>query len=431
MRNAVLAAFCCAGLGLSTAARADIGTIDAVPAATLLLPYFEVDTAAPAGITTLFSINNSSASAVLAHVTLWTDLSVPTFSFNVYLTGYDIQTINVRDILNGNLPQTATDGQDPLDTISPQGALSQDINFASCAGQLPYAPLAPALAAELRGVHQGQAGATLLGGLCGGVVYADTLARGYITVDVVNNCTLQNPNGVGYFINGGIGSATNQNVLWGDYFYVNPAQNFAQGDTLVHIEASATDPETSVPGQYTFYGRYTGWTAADNREPLVSSFAARFLNGGAFTGGTSLVAWRDPKVNQAAFACPAVYGVRPTWYPLGQEGVVIFDEQEHPYIPPTPPFFPPPPLDPTIPFRTAATRAKVGGPTFAVPYSFGWLYLNMNTTVVAAGANPPEDPAAAQAWITVIHDSNGRFSVGYSAMQLDSSTVAAHFTPGS
>jgi hypothetical protein len=430
MRKAVLAAVCCAGLGLSTAARAEIGTIDAVPAATLLLPYFEVDTTNPAGLTTLFSINNSSATAVLAHVTLWTDLSVPTVSFDVYLTGYDVQTINVRDILNGNLPQTASDGQDPSDTISPQGTLSQDITFPSCGG-LPYAPLPPATAADLRAVHQGQPGAVVLGGLCGGVAYGDGIARGYITVDTVSSCTLISPNGVGYFIAGGTGIATNQNVLWGDYFYVNPAQNFAQGDTLVHIEASSSDPDTSVPGQYTFYGRYTAWTAADNREPLVTSFAARFLNGGAFTGGTSLVAWRDPKVNQAAFTCPAIFGSRPSWYPLGQEGVVIFDEQEHPYIPPVPPFWPPPPVDPTIPFRAAATRAKVGGPTFAVPYTFGWLFLNLNTTVVAAGANPPEDPAAAQAWVTVIHEANGRFSVGYSAVQLDSAAAAVHVTPGS
>src|ERR1700743_3584845 len=115
-----------------------ICTEDAVPAATLLLPYFEVDLNNPNGLTTLFSVNNASSTAVLAHVVVWSDLSVPVLDFNIYLTGYDVQSVNLRDIIvSGNLPQTASDGQDPTDTISPKGSLSQDINFASCNGQLP------------------------------------------------------------------------------------------------------------------------------------------------------------------------------------------------------------------------------------------------------------------------------------------------------
>ena len=92
-------------------------------------------------MTTLFSINNASAVAVLANVVVWTDLGVPTLGFQVYLTGYDVQTINLRDIFHGNLPRTASDRQDPQDAISPQGDYSQDLNFASCSGTLPYQPL--------------------------------------------------------------------------------------------------------------------------------------------------------------------------------------------------------------------------------------------------------------------------------------------------
>jgi hypothetical protein len=95
-------------LALAAPAQAVICTIDAVPAATLLLPYFEVDLSNPNGLTTLFSVNNASATAVLVHVVLWSDLSVPVLDFNVYLTGYDVQSVNLRDIIiNGNLPQTA------------------------------------------------------------------------------------------------------------------------------------------------------------------------------------------------------------------------------------------------------------------------------------------------------------------------------------
>src|SRR4051812_26910671 len=142
-RAAFLLALACL-LTLAGQASAVICTVDDVPGATLLLPYFEVDLANPTGVTTLFSINNASATAVLAHVVVWSDLSVPVLDFNVYLTGYDVQTVNLRDILvNGVLPRTASAGQDPGDAISPKGSFSQDINFASCTGLLPP-PVLPA-----------------------------------------------------------------------------------------------------------------------------------------------------------------------------------------------------------------------------------------------------------------------------------------------
>src|SRR5215218_1608476 len=88
-------------LGLGGQAFAVICTIDDVPAATLLLPYFEVDLSNANGVNTLFSVNNASASAVLAHVVVYSDLSVPVLDFNIYLTGYDVQTVSLRDILVG------------------------------------------------------------------------------------------------------------------------------------------------------------------------------------------------------------------------------------------------------------------------------------------------------------------------------------------
>src|ERR1700712_1362783 len=86
-------------LPLARPAAALICTVDQVPAATLLLPYFEVDLDNLWGAKTLFSINNASATAVLAHVVVWSDLSVPVLDFNVYLTGSEVQAINLRDIL--------------------------------------------------------------------------------------------------------------------------------------------------------------------------------------------------------------------------------------------------------------------------------------------------------------------------------------------
>jgi hypothetical protein len=423
-------------LGWAGPAPAVILTVDQVPAATLLLPYFEVDLGNVNGVNTLLSINNASSAAVLLHFVVYSDLSVPTANFNIYLTGYDVQTISMRDIFNGVLPQTADFIRDPNDTISHRGQFSGEANF-NCGppapGQpalLPPASVAPGFAAHLANAHTGKASAFFPPGLCAGQNLGDNVARGYVVVNQLNTCTLRFPNEPGYFVAGGLGDAGNKNVLWGDYFFVNSGQNFAQGNPLVHIEADALNPETSIPGQYTFYGRYVAWTAADNREPLATNFATRFINGGVFTGGTSLVTWRDSKVSQAPFTCPAVKGVRPPWYPLGQEQVVIFDEQEHPDVPPSIPIGPPPPQQSIIPFPAEANRTRVGGADLEVPFAFGWLYLNLNQSNAVAGANPPEDPLASQAYVETVMDAEGRFSVGFNAITLDNASKANHTLVG-
>ena len=384
-------------------ARAEIGTIDDVPAATLLLPYFEVDLDDPNGVTTLFSVSNTSATAVLAHVTLWTDLSVPTLDFNFYLTGYDVQTFNLRDLfIDGTTPSTASDGQDPADTISPQGLFSQDINFASCNGQLPLPALPSVLLDHIQAAHTGQASPVVFGGLCSGVDHGDNIARGYITVDTVNSCSLEFPCSPGYFPN----VATFQNVLVGDYFYVNAAQNFAQGETMVHVEA---DPVNLGAGNYTFYRKCTGGT--DAREGLGNLFWVRYLDGGAFDGGTDLIVWRDSKREINPFSCALE---APSPFPLAENQIVIFDEQENPEVPETSPFSPPIPGASLVPFPWEANRTQVNGSSFPVNPSFGWLYLNLNSTV--AGSQVPFEPLM-QNHVTAIMDANGRFSVGFDAFQ--------------
>jgi len=386
-----------------------IGTIDNVPAATLLVPYFEVDTLNVNGRTTMFSINNASASAVLAHVTLWTDQGVPTLNFNVYLTGYDVQTINVRDLFDGTvpsqLPATATAGNDPNDAISPKGAFSQDINFASCnSGFLPYAPLTPTYTQALRDAHTGLASSIFAGG-CGAQPLGDGVARGYITVDTVNSCTSLKPGDATYFTT----FTTNQNVLFGDYFLVDPANNSAKGDALVHIEASGTDPLTTTPNAYTFYGHLdsTPWNAADNREALGSIYVGRFLNGGIFDGGTQMIVWRDARHTQGPFAC----GTSPA-APLGQQDLVAFNEQEWPQG-----------LNGSTPFPVRTQQVQVSGGGLPVAYSFGWLYMNLKH---GAGVGPSlEDPYAAQSYVAYAMQASGRFSVAQAGSVLENAATAS------
>src|ERR1051325_6277064 len=86
----------------------DIGTY---PAATLLLPYFQVETSRHVADAqnTIFSIINTSRTPQIARVTLWTDYGYPPLWFNVFLTGYDVHSISLYDVVaNGVLPQTSS-----------------------------------------------------------------------------------------------------------------------------------------------------------------------------------------------------------------------------------------------------------------------------------------------------------------------------------
>ena len=398
---------------------------ESVPAATLLLPYFEVNLDDPNGLTTLFSIDNAAAGAVLAHVAIWSDLSVPLVNFDVYLTGYDVQTINLRDVIvHGNLPQTASAGQDTGDVVSPKGPLSQDLDFATCQGKLPPPPLSATELAHLQAALTGRP-SPVLGGKCAGQALGDNMARGYVTVDTVANCTSRFPGDPGYFAANGAGDATDQNVLWGVWAIVDAAHGFAEGSTMVAIEADGTNPATSTPGNYTFYGRYDGWSAVDHRAPLSTTFVTSYAVAGPFDAGTDLLVWRDAKVAQAPFPCPASPGA-PRWLPLGQEGIQVFNEQEQVVVSQCQfncPFTP-------LAFPAAAQRTRVGGAALPVPFAFGWLYLDLNfVNGAVAGPNPPADPLAAQAWVVMAQASHAHFAVARDAFRLDSACTANHFVP--
>ena len=110
-------------LGVTAPLSAGMCYQDNTLGATLLLPYFEVDLEAGPGegVTTLLSINNGTGEAALAHVIMWTNWAAPTISFDVFLTGYDVVSLNLRHVFEGYLPITADEASDPIDTISPHG----------------------------------------------------------------------------------------------------------------------------------------------------------------------------------------------------------------------------------------------------------------------------------------------------------------------
>lgn len=83
--------------GQPTAKNDDTCDIALLPAATLLLPYFEVDLSSPVerARTTYFTVINTTRQPQIAHVTIWSDWAYPVIDFNVFLTGYDVQPINL------------------------------------------------------------------------------------------------------------------------------------------------------------------------------------------------------------------------------------------------------------------------------------------------------------------------------------------------
>ena len=83
---------------------------DNVPGATLLVPYWRVSlngaTGAPiptGGVDTLVSMVNVSSPGLIAHVTVWNKYSRAVLDFNVPMTGKDVVSFSMRDIMNGKL----------------------------------------------------------------------------------------------------------------------------------------------------------------------------------------------------------------------------------------------------------------------------------------------------------------------------------------
>jgi hypothetical protein len=361
---------------------------------TVLVPYFEYDPAGGfGGLTTLFSVTNESNQPTLVRVVLWTDWGIPTLAFDVYLPMFDVQSFNVRDLFNGNVPSTG------------EGADLSGFDFCDTVMFRPFHSnpvLSGDEAAQIRAWHAGSGGP--LNANCAGENHGDGLIRGYVTIDTVDECSgvrlgdIFSPVWPGYFVDGGSGGiAIAQNRLWGDFLIVDPANAFAQGSEAVGLWADparfAADPI------FTFYGRYSGFDGRDERVPLPTLWATRFLNGGPFTGGADLIVWRDTGV---AAVAPVACGGHPAWYPLQEGFVVARDESGDPaqriQVGTESNFFP------------LATQ-KVPVSDFGLPYAFGRLQLSL--------ADGPNLNNPRQAWVQTVLSANGLYSAGMNARAID------------
>jgi hypothetical protein len=359
----------------ATAAEAELCHRDDRPAATLLLPYFEVDLSAGGGADTLLSVTNVRGEPVDVRAVLWTDLGLPTVGFSFQLRGWQVQPISLRAAFATGFVPHGRGG----------------ILVPPCAADHP---LAPEVVAELRRAHRGEPSG-LFDGACGAQHLGDGVFRGYLTIDVVGDvCSELLPGDPGYFGDGGL--AASDNVLRGEYFQVDPAREAATSGHLLALEA---DPNGFGPGDYTFYNRLVGGDGSDGREPLATTWSGRFLNGGAFGSTTELLVWRDPKQPPASFPC----GETPEWYPLPADDVLAFDEAR--------PFWPVHLVSEEL-FPAASNRVGVSSLPDWPP--FGWFAANLD---VSTGS--PLDPFA-QGWVGTVISAAGRYSVALGATPGDS-----------
>ena len=379
-------------LGLTGTVYANICATDAEPAATLLFPFVQYDyEGGDGGQTTLFAITNVSADAQIVHITVWTDYSMAILDFNLTLTGYDVQTFNIRDILrDGTLPadpgsniwwdgRLTTDDPPGLGTNAggapfddgpfsrfnelwggaldtyfgapgnanlPAPDSTHVLNCAPPGTPSAYNPFAPdtwisspvnyadPIPAGTLDIFQGYLQSSQLN-LTG---YSDCDYTGsisftngtwftnqdprptwmYVTADVVGACNKELPDGAANYYNeaivgSGAGSTTpvgllDRNVLIGDVIWLDPGNGFSEADNAVHIEAVeglsfgnfGTTPIPTTAKNASFYGRYhlgalqTTWE--DDREPLPTAWAFRYLVSEANQAQTWIRAWKGSTV---------------------------------------------------------------------------------------------------------------------------------------
>lgn len=376
-----------------------------LPAATLLLPFFEVDVDDIQGETTLFTVTNTSPFPQIARTTLWTDYGDPILSFNIYLTGYDVQGINLRDVIvRGQVAPELGTGTE----TSPRGSLSKptntNIDARDCIrlpGQLPNEFITLMLSAFTLGQTPAGGGDPA----CNRAGNVHENAIGYATIDLVGSCTESMPGDEAYFAS----DIRYDNVLTGDYQQINPGNNSAQGGALVHIRAVPEGGNqgtrvdnaalhTNLPR--TFYGRFTkDAVVSDARQPLPTQFAGRWIYGGSASFRTKFKVWRELAEHTGTCRVPDQDFV----------DIVRFDEAENAFA------FSSPisalPFDPALPATSLAdvTDGSVF-PQVTNGAVSGWMYLNLDRL---AG-----DAYVDQAWVVSSMRAEGRYSADFDATAL-------------
>ena len=375
------------------------------PAATLLLSHFEVDINAPVttALSTTFTLVNTSKLPQIARATVWTDMGYPLFWFNVFMTGYDAQSISLYEVLaRGRLPMTnpaTTPGRASASNSANPYTLQNSL-CDTITGTIAPALLQRVQSALTTGVRES--------GECP-VGTAHKNAIGYVTIDVVNSCSDASPLDAKYWNE----VLLYDNVLTGEYIRINPdpnSGNYAGANPLVHIraipEGGPAGSTVPAPFPYTFYDRYAH--RSDRRQPLPSVFSVRYIEGGSTSFLTNLTIWREGIATVSKDPCDYAANAK---LALAHANVVRFDEHENA----------------TAIANDAATPATALVPSNAAmlpPASpagdhGGWIWLSLDN---GAMKRPSQN------WVIVQMYAEGRYGVDFDATFLANGCTVAPVT---
>lgn len=346
--------------------------------ASLLFPYFEVGLDGSSGATTAIAIGNGAHEPVIAHVVLWTDLGIPTLSFDLALPPNALETVDLRHVFAGRLPVTRPG----------------DAGGDGCSDPVELPQADAAALTEFAARHSGRPSPS--DGQCYGSRWAgESVATGFVTVDVANRCAgadLVAPGDPGYFGHGGSGLASNRAALWGDLLYIDDDGNNVSGLEAV---ALAADADLLPHGEETFYRGLFASNGEDNRTALPPRWRTRYLAGGSRGATTDLFIWLGSARHQDPQPCDKPLS---DIIPCRSLGVRVFDEagtEVDAY-----------PLSGKGPMTA---RYQVGSEILRAPTPFGSIELT-HYEAEACFALPTGNLLPLQAWVSQASRAQGRFS---------------------
>jgi hypothetical protein len=382
MKKTIMLALAVALLG--GAAYANFGARDTVPSATLLVPYIVVDADAHGipstiGYTTLTVVTNVSSAKQIIHVSVFNAASEAVIDFDEVLSGYDVWSINWRDLVTGDFENFDTgSATNPVGATTPYGLKGfwnagstsdkQDANAPQPWGPTENnKPTFTGLVAPWDIDNTTPATGTSCGFPWGNQsVYAGLIVSGlqsplvswpsqdtnctpldgaeipawggwlsslgtqplffYALIDSVQSCNGFFP-GDNSFWTGNAGGSylSNTNVLTGYDFYMNPTQNYSESLPTVNLEASAA---WGNAGNVSFYtanrvaAMGTSYTTTDPtaREPLPTAWAFNYFQNGGAT--TQVAVWKNYDDFETGKGYNYVAACRPYIY-------YAFDESEN------------------------------------------------------------------------------------------------------
>ena len=452
-------------LGVSSVVYANVCAFDPVPAATLLFPFVAYDyNGGTSGATTLFSITNVSSEAQIVHVTLWTDFSIAILDFNILLTGYDVQRMNIRDILaDGQLPVTVSsthaggvvdDGPvseaNQLNGDWVGGLMAMPDSTASlgarCAsGDAAYPgqyinKIPPGVLSlfkqwlqssqtEGRYFWDCDATAPYPGGFWFDTRDDTTPTWMYITADVVETCNKTFPDEGGYFT----GEARYDNVLMGDVQWLGTTPEgvfLSEADTAVALEADmdlgmVATASDIIGLPISFYARYAGVNdgVSDFREPLPTAWAFRYMNDATINVDTYIRAWKGSTSMATIYDLDFTpYNESPTMFVADNCWAYTYytwDDDENVESSITNPWSQPG-HDYVIPNLLPLETQEVHSMQFNTVADYGWMLFvwpqsNVDVGVPLTAPWVVGDPDYYQTWMGVKYTGFGQFSAGTSA----------------